>query len=461
MERLRTMRTTLISFVLLTAGLALAAPVTPSPPAKAAFERAEKALGEGQFDDAVKAYQESLKLTPGYAGALNGLGSAQFKLGTRDEAIANFKAATVADPSFKLAWFNLGYATRKTQDFTTAANAYEKYTALDPNDADGFYGLAESYKALNQNDKAIAAYETYLKKETRPTEQKWVDRAKESIATLKAAAAVAPVAAAPAPVAAPTAPVTAPVVAAATATAAPTPMPALSPVAARKVAEGDQFMAEKKYREASFAYQDSVNADPSSIEALFKLGNSYAVLGYYSQAIEQWSKVTTLTQDPATTKSAKDNIARAQAKMAQAGGGSPQEQNKAPGTGPVADATRAQARQYYEQSVQLISARRYGEALNYLNECLKLEPMLAVGYIARGSTLIGLRRFAEATLDYQYALKLEPSLSAPLYGLAEAYRGMSRIDDARGFYQKYVASTATDVRPELQSDARSKLGQLR
>ena len=42
-------------------------------------------------------------------------------------------------------------------------------------------------------------------------------------------------------------------------------------------------------------------------------------------------------------------------------------------------------------------------------------------------------RFAEAAIDYQYALKLDPNLSAPLYGLAEAYRGMNRVDDARTF----------------------------
>ena len=40
------------------------------------------------------------------------------------------------------------------------------------------------------------------------------------------------------------------------------------------------------YREASFAYQDAVNANPNDVEALFKLGNAYAVLGYYAQAIE-------------------------------------------------------------------------------------------------------------------------------------------------------------------------------
>jgi tetratricopeptide (TPR) repeat protein len=431
------------------ASLAGAAPVNPSPSAKAAFDRGEKALEAGNFDQAVTAYGDALKATPGYAAALNGLGSALFKQNKRDEALAQFKAATEADPSFKLAWFNLGFASRKTQAFAEAAKAYEKYTALDPADPDGFYGLAESYRQSNQPEKAIAAYETYVKKESRPTEQKYVDRAKEYIGQLKAAAATK----APEPAPTPT-----------TTTAASTPPAPADPLpslAARKMKEGDQFMADKKYREASFSYQDAVNADPNSVEALFKLGNAYAVLGYYSQAIDKWTQVANLTPDQAIKKSAQDNISRAQQKLSQAGGGSPQEAGKQPGTGPIADSTRTQARQAYEQAVQLIGQRRFGDALASLNQCLQLEPALAVGYIARGSTLIGLRRFAEAAIDYQYALKLDPNLSAPLYGLAEAYKGMNRIDDARQFYQRYVASAAPDVRPDLQSDARAKLDQLR
>ena len=35
------------------------------------------------------------------------------------------------------------------------------------------------------------------------------------------------------------------------------------------------------------------------------------------------------------------------------------------------------------------------------------------------------------------------------------------FDDARAYYQRYVASNAPDVRPELQTDARNKLQQLR
>jgi len=471
------MRKMLVSLAFLLSLSSFAA--APSAAAKAAFEKGEAALAAGKLDDAAKAYQDAIKATAGYAPALNGYGSVLFKQKKSSEAIAHFRAATEADPAFKLAWFNLGYAARKSSDFPAAAQAYEKYTALDGNDPDGFYGLAESYKGAGQNDKAITAYETYLKKETRASEQKWIDKARESIASLKAAQpAPAPVATntpppantnpAPAntnPAPANTNPAPANTNPAPAQTNTNTPPPAatgnIGALAAKKVAEGDKLWAEKKYREASFAYQDAVNGNPDDVESLFKLGNAYAVLGYYSQAIDRWTRVQQISNDPAVKKSASDNIAKAQAKMTQSGGGSPQEANKAPGTGPVAESTRTQARQYYEGGVQLIGQRRYGEALNYLNESLKLEPALTVGYVARGSTLIGLRRFAEAAVDYQYALKLDPNRSDALYGLAEAYRGMNRIDDARAYYQRYVASNAPDIRPELQSDARNKLQQLR
>ncbi len=435
----------LLAFI---AAAALSA-VTPSPAAKTALERGDKALESNQLDTAIKAYQDAIAATPNWAPALNGLGTALFKQDKKDQAVAQYKLAVEADPAFSTGWYNLGKACRKVSDFKTAANAYERYVKLEPKDPDGFYGLGESYRLVGgETAKATAAYEKFLKMETRASEQKWIDKAKEALAQLKT-----PAAAEPAPVAAP-APAPAP-------TAAPPAAEPIANAAAKKVQEGDKYMGEKKYREASFSYQDAVNADPKNIEALFKLGNSYAVLGYYSQAIERWQVVVQSSTDPTIKKSAQDNITKAQAKMASAGGGSPQAQGKQPGSGPVADTTRAQARAYYEQGVRQIGSRDYGNALASLSACLQLEPALSVGYVARGSALIGLRRFAEAAVDYQYALRLDPNLGSPLYGLAESYRGLNRPADARTYYERYVASTAGDVRPELQTDSRSKLDQLR
>ncbi len=488
----------------------------PAPQAQAAFERGERALQQSQLDDAEAAYRDALEVAPKYAEALNGLGSVLFKKGQREEAIAQFRAATEADPRFALAYFNLGFAARRTKDFAAAARAYETYTRLKPEDPDGFYGLAESYRELGDRQKAIAAYEQYIQRENRPSEQKWVDRAKESVAKLRAEAAATPSAPAQPPAVAsvpqtshgsaqgPQAPQTTPPNPSGQAAAvapggqpgpggagaraerpevpAPGPAPssgagglgtrgarpgggdgvgAPSELARTRLADGDRFMAEKNYREASFAYQDAVNAAPDNVEALFKLGNTYAVLGYYAQAIERWNRVLQVSGDAAVRKSAEDNITRAKARMEQAGGSSPQAQGQAPGSGPVAQATRAQARQAYESGVRQINGRDFESAVKSLTQAIQLEPGLAVAYIARGSAYVGLRRFNEAVQDYQYAHRLDPNLSSPLYGLAESFRALGRNSDARQFYERYAQSTAADVRPELQVQAREKAAQLR
>ena len=237
---------------------------------------------------------------------------------------------------------------------------------------------------------------------------------------------------------------------------------AVQPALARqKIAEGDQKWKEKDYRSASFLYQDAVNADSSNVEALFKLGTAYAVLEYYAQAIERWKRVTDLTTSAAVKKSAEENIAKAKVKMAKAAASNPQAAGKSPGSGPVAPTTRTKAREAYEEGVKQVNARKYDVALEKLTEAIKLEPNLAVAYVARGSAYVGLRRYSEAATDYQYALKIAPSLSAPLYGLAESLRGLGRIADARQYYEQYAQSTATDVRPELQVRAREQAAALR
>ena len=231
-------------------------------------------------------------------------------------------------------------------------------------------------------------------------------------------------------------------------------------LAATRIRDGDALMRERRYREAAFAFLDAEHAAPDHVEARFKLGNALAVLGYYARAIEEWEAAARLTQDAAIRQSAQDNITRARVKQAELGA-SPQAVGQPPGSGPVADTTRAQARRAYEQGVQHISQRAYAPALQTLTQALQQEPLLTVAYIARGSANIGLRRYAEAAADYQFALKLEPDAASPLYGLAEAYRALGRNLEARDLYERYSRSTAADVRPELKEESRQKAERLR
>lgn len=242
---------------------------------------------------------------------------------------------------------------------------------------------------------------------------------------------------------------------------APAPTFTASPVlAATRIRDGDALLKERRYREAAFAFLDATHADPDNVEALFKLGNVFAVLGYYARAVESWERVARLTSDATIRQSAQDNAAKARAKLAQAGG-SPQAAGSPPGSGPVAEATRTQARRAYEQGVQRILGQDYAGAVQSLTQAIQLEPTLAVAYTARGSASVGLRRYTDAVTDYQYALKLEPGQASPLYGLGEAYRKLGRTAEAREHYTRYLRSTAPDVQPERKVEVQQTLEKLR
>jgi tetratricopeptide (TPR) repeat protein len=436
--------------------IVLAGAASPGP-ATMAFERAEEELAANHLEEAVNAYRQAIAARPKYAEAMNGLGSALFKQGKRDEAITQFKAAIEADPELKLAYFNLGYAARKTSDFETAAGAYEKYTRLDSNDPDGFYGLAESYRQLGQRTRALAAYQQFVAKETRPTEQRWVDRAKEYIASAQAAA---PASATPLSAASGSA-----LGGAAGSSAALAPFPASAKTggaaaALRQVADGDRLMDQKKFREASFAYSDAVSSAPENVEALFKAANAHATLGYYTQAITWWSKVEQLTPDPDVQKSAEENIVRARAKIKEVSAGAAQLPARSSPAKPL-DPLRSQARSAYERGVIQIGSQDYAGALVNLSDAIRLEPDLAVAYVARGSAYVGMRRYHEAVSDYQSALRLDGNLAAPLYGIGDALLAMGQTAEARQYFEKYAASSSPDARPELQRAAREKADNLR
>ena len=56
------------------------------------------------------------------------------------------------DPNYALAWYNLGYASRKSQQFPRSAEAYRKCIALAPDEMDAYYGLAESLRQGGKSD---------------------------------------------------------------------------------------------------------------------------------------------------------------------------------------------------------------------------------------------------------------------------------------------------------------------
>jgi tetratricopeptide (TPR) repeat protein len=87
-----------------------------SPEEQKALAHNEKGLdyfSKNKFEQAVKEYDEALRLYPGLAAAHNNLGSAYFSLGRFAEAASAFRQATEVEPNYGQAHFNLGLAYLK------------------------------------------------------------------------------------------------------------------------------------------------------------------------------------------------------------------------------------------------------------------------------------------------------------------------------------------------------------
>ena len=414
---------------LLAASPALAA--APKPEAVARKEAGDKLRDAGDVAGARAAYQEAVSLSPGYAAALNELGSLAFAAGEIPAAVAKFKEAIAADRSYALAYYNLGYASRKAGAYDAAAEAYGRYVALKPEDPDGYYGLAESHAARGDRPNAIAAYEQYARRERRESEKPYVEKALAKAAELKKLEEASRGSVGP-----------------------PKVPPGGDPqLALRKMAEGDQWIKQGKHREALFAYQDAVAANPKSPDALFRLGLAYAFLGYYPEAIQRWR---TVLDDPKASEElksrARTNLHKPPANRgaraaAPAGGG---------GTGAAAAAAGGAARGHYEKGNELFGARQYGPAVEAYSKAIEVKGDYAFAYVGRGNARIGLGKLAEAKADLEKAHELAPTAASPLYGLAVVHERLGDPAKAKTFYRLYAASTAPDASASLKAAAEKK-----
>ena len=93
-------------------------------------------LKQGQADEAIREYQEAIRLKPDYAGAHNNLGTTLYQKGQIDEAVRQFQEAIRLKPDEAEAHFNLGAAFGMRGQADEAIREYEEVIRLKPNYAE-------------------------------------------------------------------------------------------------------------------------------------------------------------------------------------------------------------------------------------------------------------------------------------------------------------------------------------
>jgi tetratricopeptide (TPR) repeat protein len=119
-------------------------------------------LKMGSVDEAIAQYQMALQINPDYAEAHNNLGNALLRKGNVDEAIAQYQKVLQIKPDYAKAHNNLGSALLQKGSMDEAIAHYQKALQIKPDDATACYNLGNALLQKGNVDEAIAHYQKAL-----------------------------------------------------------------------------------------------------------------------------------------------------------------------------------------------------------------------------------------------------------------------------------------------------------
>jgi tetratricopeptide (TPR) repeat protein len=126
---------------------------------QALYDRAGKALDAGDTAQAIKLYEDLLRLTPDSIEARTNLGVALAHEGRYDEAMQKYREVLSRDSQNEFALLNLALALYKRGDFGKARSEFDELRKLRPANQQAFYLLADCDLRLGKFQDAIALVE--------------------------------------------------------------------------------------------------------------------------------------------------------------------------------------------------------------------------------------------------------------------------------------------------------------
>ncbi|MCY3868328.1 MAG: tetratricopeptide repeat protein [Gemmatimonadetes bacterium] len=126
----------MLSLSVLVAGSALAQGVSPESAEK--YNAGQELYKKRQYQKALEAFEEAVKLDPKNAQAYRAMGKTYQKLRNYKKAIEAYQMATSIKTDYAAAYFEMGeLQLQATQDYTGAQASMRKVLSIDPNFADG------------------------------------------------------------------------------------------------------------------------------------------------------------------------------------------------------------------------------------------------------------------------------------------------------------------------------------
>tara|TARA_B100001540_G_scaffold276275_1_gene262991 strand:+ start:2665 stop:4296 length:1632 start_codon:yes stop_codon:yes gene_type:complete len=109
---------------------------------------------QGKNIDAIKAYQQSIKLNKNFSESYNNLANIQKKIGDFDDALLNYKNAIRTKKDNLEAYYNLANLLKLLKNYDEANKNYKKVIELNPNYSEAYNNIGTIYSILGKFNEA-------------------------------------------------------------------------------------------------------------------------------------------------------------------------------------------------------------------------------------------------------------------------------------------------------------------
>ncbi|MCY4612600.1 MAG: tetratricopeptide repeat protein [Nitrospira sp.] len=113
---------------------------------------------QGKHEEAIKHYDEAIRINPQDADAYNNRGNAKFALGLHHDAIADCDRAIHINPQFALAYYNRGIAKRELGRHEAAITDHNEAIRINPQYAGAYNDRGIAKGMLGRYEEAIADF---------------------------------------------------------------------------------------------------------------------------------------------------------------------------------------------------------------------------------------------------------------------------------------------------------------
>lgn len=123
------------------------------------FEKGKKLVAEEKHEEALRYFEDALKLNPRFKEAYNEKGKALLTIGQANEAVRCFTLATMVDPDYTAAWENMEAAQLIRDRYDLAIKCINQIIRINSKDADA---LLRKGRLLVKLDKPIEAGKCFI-----------------------------------------------------------------------------------------------------------------------------------------------------------------------------------------------------------------------------------------------------------------------------------------------------------